>query len=136
MQETPEEQVKHMSVEEFFRFVQFHGGRTPYLTWHDPDGLEPSRMPIVIISPAVKLREGPDFAFGARWALMKYHPWDDRRHFLEMDDSAVKEYFRSWVEQTGDDTRKKTPMPMVRARTVRRRQLIGACDVQPTQSVR
>ncbi len=84
-----------MSVEEFFRFVNFHCAKTPHLTWYDPDGSEPSRMPIVIMSPVVKLREGPDFAFGARWALMQYHPWEVRNRFLEMEKTAVKDYFRS-----------------------------------------
>ena len=73
-------------------------GREPYLTWHDDDGKDPSRMPIVLMSPVVKLREGPDFAFGARWALVQYHPWTDRRFFLDMPDEAIKTYFRQWVE--------------------------------------
>ena len=101
-QATPEAQVARMSLEEFFRFVMFHGGKTPYLTWYDPDGQDPSRMPIVTISPVVKLREGPNFAFAARWALMKWHPWNDRAHFQDMDDTTVKEYFRSWVEPTSE----------------------------------
>ena len=53
-------------------------------------------MPIVIMSPTVKLTEGPDFAFGARWALVQYHPWNKREHFLNMDDQTVKECFRTW----------------------------------------
>jgi hypothetical protein len=71
--------------------VRFRGGRTPYLEWH-PKG----SLPIVIMSPSVKLTEGPDFAFGARWALMQHHPWCERRRFLDMSDTAVKEFFRSW----------------------------------------
>ena len=100
--ETPEEQVAVMSIYEFFRLVRFHGGRSPYLTWHDPEGREPSRMPIVMMSSVVKMREGPDFAFGARWALMQYHPWRDRQHFLGMDEAAIKDYFREWVGRKSD----------------------------------
>ena len=48
------------------------------------------------MSPVVKLTEGPDFAFGARWTLMQYHQWVDRAHFLDMSDAAVKECFRDW----------------------------------------
>ena len=51
--ETPEDQVEHMSAYEFFRFVKFHGGRAPYFTWHDPDGLQPWLMPIVMMSAVV-----------------------------------------------------------------------------------
>ena len=65
---TPEEQVAAASLFEFFWLVQYHGGQEPYLTWHDP-----LTRPIVIVSPVVKLREGPDFSFGARWALVQYH---------------------------------------------------------------
>ena len=50
------------------------------------------------MSPVVKLREGPDFSFGARWALVQYHAWEDRRRFLDMEDAAVKEFFRRWVD--------------------------------------
>ena len=100
---TPEEQLEHMSVDEFFRLVRFHGGRNAYLSWHDPDGWDPSRMPIVIMSPALKLREGPEFTFGARWALMQHHPWQDSSYFLDMEDDAVKEYFRNWVEAEDGD---------------------------------
>ena len=53
------------------------------------------------MSPVVKLTEGPDFAFGARWALMQYRPWSDRREFLDMSDVRVKEAFREW-RQTDD----------------------------------
>ena len=58
-------------------------------------------MPIVTMSPVLKLREGPEFAFGARWALVQYHAWTDRRQFIEMDDDAVKEKFRAWIEGPG-----------------------------------
>ena len=49
--ETPELQVADMSVFEFFRFVKYHGGREPYLSWHNFDGKDPSRMPLVIMTP-------------------------------------------------------------------------------------
>ena len=91
---TPEEQVAKASVYEFFRLVKFHGGKNPYLSWHDEDS-----MPIVTLSPAVKLKEGPNFAFGARWALMQYHPWSDRRQFLDMTDAEVKSKFRTWIAE-------------------------------------
>ena len=64
------------------------------MTWH-----KPFDTPIVTLSPLVRVREGPDFAFGARWALVHYHPWTDRREFLDMEDAAVKGYFRTWIEQ-------------------------------------
>ena len=92
-QETPEEQVAAASAYEFFRLVCFHGGKNPRLSWYGPFA-----MPIVTMSPVVNLREGPDFTFGARWALLQYHTWDDRRRFLDMDDTAVKKTFRDWVE--------------------------------------
>ena len=82
-QATPEMQVAAASLWDFFRLVRFRGGRNPYLQWHDPKD-----WPIVIMSPVVKLTEGPDFAFGARWALMQYHPWQERKQFLEMSDLA------------------------------------------------
>ena len=59
--DTPEEQVAACSLFDFFRLVQFHGGKNPYLSWYDPDS-----MPILVMSPVFKLRGGPDFAFGAR----------------------------------------------------------------------
>ena len=92
--ETPEEQVVAASAYEFFRLVHYHGGKNPHLTWHGPH-----EMPIVTISPVVKLREGADFTFGARWALMQYHAWVDRQQFLGMEENAVREYFRTWIEQ-------------------------------------
>ena len=94
--DTPEEQVAAASLWDFFRFVKYKGGRRPYLEWH-----EKADWPIVVMSPVVKLTEGPDFAFGARWTLMQYHTWVDRSHFLNMSDVAAKEYFRKW-RQTAD----------------------------------
>ena len=49
------------------------------------------------MSPAVRLREGPDFEFGAKWALMQYHPWKTREQFLDMTDEAAKAKFRDWI---------------------------------------
>ena len=48
------------------------------------------------MSPVVKFTEGADFAFGARWSLMQFHPWSTRNYFLEMSDEEVKKYFREW----------------------------------------
>ena len=59
--ETPEQQVADASLFDFFRLVHFHGGRWPYLSWR-----KESEWPILIMSPVIKLVEGPDFAFGAR----------------------------------------------------------------------
>jgi hypothetical protein len=95
-QPTPEEQVRLASLWDFFRLVRFKGGRNPHLQWHDP-----AAWPIVVISPVVKLTEGPDFAFGARWALMQHRAWTDRRYFLDMPDEEVKIVFRGW-RLTGD----------------------------------
>ena len=52
--ETPEEQVQEASLFEFFHFVQFHGGRQPYLTWWDDTGEDLSRLPIVCLHPGIK----------------------------------------------------------------------------------
>ena len=93
--DTPENQVKAASVYEFFRFVQYHGGHNPHFTWHARDS-----MPIVMLSPIVKLREGPDFEFGARWALMQYHAWDHRSYFLEMEPETIKNFFREWIDKS------------------------------------
>ena len=90
-QTTPEEQVLKASLWDFFRLVRYRGGRHPYLEWHDQIA-----RPIVVMSPVVKLTEGPDFAFGARWALMQYHAWTDRRFFIDMPDEQVKTFFRQW----------------------------------------
>ena len=90
--DTPEEQVAELHAWDFFRFVRFKTGQHPMLEWY-----EPADRPIVTISPGVKLSIGSDFAFGARWALMQYHSWTDRRHFLDMSDEEVKTYFLSWI---------------------------------------
>ena len=90
-QTTPEEQVLKASLWDFFRLVRYRGGRHPYLEWYDQIA-----RPIVVMSPAVKLTEGPDFAFGARWALMQYHAWTERRFFIDMPDEQVKTSFRQW----------------------------------------
>ena len=42
--ESAHEQLRAMSLFEFFRLVQYHGGRYPYLTWHDPTGGGPERL--------------------------------------------------------------------------------------------
>ena len=57
---TPEQQVMDASLFDFFRLVRFHGGKQPYLSWHAEDA-----FPITIMSPVLKLVEGPNFAFGA-----------------------------------------------------------------------
>lgn len=93
-QSSPREQLRAASLFEFFRLVKFHGGLQPHFSWH-----EAKEMPVVMMSPVVKLREGPDFAFGCRWALMQYHEWTDRRRFMDMDDETVRKYFREWVEK-------------------------------------
>ena len=95
-QDSPEEQVAEMSAYDFFRLVKLRGGKRPSLEWHPKES-----RPIVTISPSIKLREGADFAFGARWALMQYHPWLDRREFLGMSDADVKARFRAWIEEPG-----------------------------------
>ena len=56
-------------------------------------------MPIVTMTPVVKLKEGADFVFGPRWALIQNHTWKDRHEFIDMDEDAVKEKFRAWIEQ-------------------------------------
>ena len=94
LKETPEEQVLGMYAFDFFRLVSLRGGQHPLLQWYEPDS-----RPIVIISPVVKLTIGADFAFGARWALMQYHPWTDRRHFLDMSDTAVRDHFVKWIRE-------------------------------------
>ena len=62
-QKTPEEQVAAANLWEFFRFVRFRNGHNALLQWYDPQ-----EWPIVVMSPSVKLTEGANFAFGARWA--------------------------------------------------------------------
>ena len=73
--DTPEEQVQAASLFEFFHLVQYHGGRRPYLSWWAETGEQPSRLPIVCLQPAVKLKENDGFARNAQWALLQYHPW-------------------------------------------------------------
>ena len=90
---TPEQQVADASLFDFFRLVRFHGGYQPYLSWH-----KESAWPILIMSPVLKLTEGPSFAFGARWALMQYHVWHDRREFLDASEEDIKQRFRDWVD--------------------------------------
>ena len=100
------EQLVDMSLFDFYRFVHYHGGRRPYLSWRDPTGEKPSALPIVCMQPRVTLREGAGFARNAQWALVQYHPWQNRAEsFLATDDSGeplepeyVKDYFRNWVE--------------------------------------
>ena len=93
---TPEQQVAAASLWEFFRLVKFRGGRQPYFEWH-----EVTNWPIVVMSPVVKLTEGPDFACGVRWALMQCRSWFDRRDFLDMSEVRVKEAFREWRQTDG-----------------------------------
>ena len=90
--DSPEQQVASASLFDFFRFVQHHGGKHPYLTWYAKD-----EFPIVIMSPVLKLAEGPNFAFGARWALMQYHAWHNRNEILDASDADVKLRFRKWT---------------------------------------
>ena len=89
--ETPEEQVTDMCAWDFFRFVHLRGGRESLLEWYEPEC-----MPVVTMTPALKLGIGSSFSFGARWALMQYHPWCDRRRFVSMSDGEVTTYFRAW----------------------------------------
>ena len=82
-------------------FVQCHGGREPYLTWQDPTGNEPGRIPIVFLQPTVKLKETAHFARNAQWALIEYYAWtDNQEHFLQTDANGeprdpeyVKQFF-------------------------------------------
>ena len=83
-----------MNAFDFFRLVSLKGGQHPMLQWHELDS-----RPIVIMSPVVKLTIGADFVFGARWALMQYHPWLGRRQFLDMKDEDVTAYFEEWLRQ-------------------------------------
>ena len=93
VRESPELQVAEMSVYTFFRYVRFHGRKQTYFTWHEEDA-----MPIVIVSPVTKLREGPGFAIAMRWALIQYHVWADRAEFISPSDDLVVERFRAWLE--------------------------------------
>lgn len=92
--DTPEEQVAEASLWEFFRLVRFRGGQKPFLQWYDEQ-----ERPIVTMTPSVKLSINGDFPFGARWALMQYHAWTDRSHFLDMSDVDVKASFLEWLEK-------------------------------------
>ena len=91
---TPEDQVLAASLFDFFRLVRYRGGRAkiPHLEWHEKE-----TKPIVIMSPVLKLTLGADFAFAARWALMQYHPWSDRRQFLDLSASVVEQTFHTWI---------------------------------------
>ena len=64
--ETPEEQVRSMSLFEFFHQVQYHGGQQSWLSWWDETGEEPSRLPVVLLQPTVKLKENEGFARNAQ----------------------------------------------------------------------
>ena len=44
------------------------------------------------------LTEGAHFASGARWALLQYHAWSDRRYFLDMEERTVEKHFWEWLE--------------------------------------
>ena len=81
------------SLFDSFRLVHFHGGKDSDLSWHVENELL-----ITIMSPVLKLAEGPGFAFGARWALMQYHDWYDRSGFMETSDEEVKVRFRHWMD--------------------------------------
>ena len=92
---TPEDQVLAASLFDFFRLVRYRGGRgkNPHLEWHEKE-----TKPIVIMSPVLKFTLGADFAFAARWALMQYHPWTDRREFLDLSASDVEQAFHTWMK--------------------------------------
>ena len=63
--ETPEEKVRSMSLFEFFHQVHYHGGQQPWLSWWGETGKEPSRLPVVLLQPTVKLKETEGFARSA-----------------------------------------------------------------------
>ena len=93
---TPEAQVQNACLYDFFRLVRYHGGKNPFLSWHAENA-----FPILLMYPSITrthLAEGPDFAFGARWSLMQFHPWLERKRFLGLSDEEVKAYFREWVD--------------------------------------
>lgn len=91
---TPEEQVLEASLWEFFRLVRIRGGRQHFLEWHAVED-----RPIVTMSPAIRLAIGADFTFGARWALMQYHAWTDRKEFMQMEAPDVRRKFLDWVKR-------------------------------------
>ncbi len=73
--------------------MRFKGGVNPFLEWYEPES-----RPIVIMTPALNLTLGGDFAFASRWALMQYHSWTDRRFFLDLSDAEVKSFFHAWIK--------------------------------------
>ena len=103
---TPREQLEEMSLFDFFRLVHYHGGKTPYLSWHDPTDMQPSALPIVCLQPRVHLREGAGFARNAQWALVQYHAWQNRSDRMlatndlgePADPETIKDYFRNWID--------------------------------------
>ena len=103
--ESAEEQVAALSLYDFFRYVRYHGGWQAYLSWHDPTGKEPWRMPVVIMQPHIKLKENGDFSKNALFALLQYNAWTNRNaKWLTIDEGGdaaypeeVKDYFREWA---------------------------------------
>ena len=93
---TADAQLLNMSVFQFFWLVKFVGGSYPRFQWQDINNL-----PVVLMSPNVKLMEGPEFSFGARWCLMQQHPWVDRRFFLDRNEEEIIAYFREWIKSDG-----------------------------------
>ena len=94
--ETPEEQVQAASLFEFFHHAQYHGGRQPWLSWWDPTGQEPSRLPVVCLQPAVHIRENGGFARNAQWAFLEpFLTTEGNGEPLEKD--LVKQYCHAWV---------------------------------------
>lgn len=83
--DTPEVQVVPASHYEFFRLVHYHGGKHPRLTYY-----EPSDMPIITMSPVVKLSEGGGGTFGVRQALVQYYAWGDKYEFIDIEEIAVQ----------------------------------------------
>ena len=77
------------------------------MSWWDETGDEPSRLPVICLQPVVKLKVNDGFARNAQWALLQYHPWNDRGEckFFPTDASGeplekeyVKHYFHEWVQ--------------------------------------
>ena len=89
--DTAEEQLETINLFDFYRLLKYKGGKYPHLQWR-----EPQDWPIVVMSPVVKLTEGASFGFAARWALLQYHHWSNRKQFLDMDEDEVKDFFRKW----------------------------------------
>ena len=90
--DNPYSQVLAASVFDFFRFVRFTKRKSGQFHWHTA-----GEYPVVLMSPTINLRLGPKFIFHARWCLMQYHPWDNRKHFLDMTDQDVQTYFEKWL---------------------------------------